>query len=115
MPRIRFIAVNFNNSHHTAKLLSSLCLQNGNGKDFAMDCVIVDNSTNDDDASRCRELSAGLAWVTYIRSETNLGYFGGLNRGLAVEGSSDADFVVIGNNDLEFEADFCQALIAVRP
>jgi hypothetical protein len=38
-----------------------------------------------------------------------------LNRGLAAERSSDLDFVVIGNNDLEFEPDFCQTLIAASP
>ena len=110
MSRINFIAVNFNNSHYTAKLLDSLRLQDGMGKEFAMDCVIVDNSTNSDQAVQCQELSAQCPWSSYIRSGENLGYFGGLNTGLAVEGVRDADFVIICNNDLEFEPQFCAEL-----
>ena len=113
MKSIRFITVNFNNSHYSAKLLDSLRLQNGIGQEFAMDCVIVDNSTNADEATHCREVSAGFGWVSYIRSEKNLGYFGGLNRGLAADRLIGSDFIVIGNNDLEFESDFCERLIAL--
>jgi GT2 family glycosyltransferase len=115
MPRIRFITVNFDNSHYSAKLLDSLRLQSGLGKEFEMDCVIVDNSTRSEEATRCREFSAGFPWVSYIRSDKNLGYFGGLNRGMAADGSRNADIIVIGNNDLEFESDFCERLIALIP
>ena len=80
-----------------------------------MDCIIVDNSTNSDEAMRCQEICAEFPWASYIRSEKNLGYFGGLNRGLAAARSNDADFVVIGNNDIEFEPDFCERLISLIP
>ena len=54
MKSIKFIAVNFNNSRYSVKLLDSLRLQSGLGKEFEMDCVIVDNSTRSDEATRCR-------------------------------------------------------------
>ena len=49
-----------------------------------------------------------------VRSEVNVGYFGGLNLGLAAVPRAENDLVVIGNNDLEFDADFSQRLDAQR-
>lgn len=115
MKSIRFIAVNFNNSHYSTKFLESLRLQTGIGGDFAVDSVIVDNSTKPEEATKCRELCEKIPWVSYIQSNKNLGYFGGLNRGLASDRLSSTAFIVIGNNDLEFEPDFCQRLIALTP
>jgi GT2 family glycosyltransferase len=41
-----------------------------------------------------------------------LGYFGGLNRGLAFSDNSAFDYVLVGNNDLVFREDFIEVLSA---
>jgi GT2 family glycosyltransferase len=79
-----------------------------------VECIIVDNSTDEEEAKDCRALSTSYSWVTYIRAPKNLGYFGGLNYGLSMTEFVDAAYVVICNNDLEFEEDFCEKLIRAR-
>jgi GT2 family glycosyltransferase len=111
LPLVAFVVVNFNNSSHTWTLCDSLALQQGLGTVFAIDCLIVDNSTDHEEMLECAELGHAYAWLRYIRSESNLGYFGGLNRGLAERPQDAASFVVVGNNDLEFSPSFCKRLI----
>jgi GT2 family glycosyltransferase len=108
---IRFLCVNFNNTIFSRKLVKSLEIQNGRLVDFSAECIIVDNSTDEQAAEDCRALSIGNSWVKYFRAPTNLGYFGGLNYGLSMMEAAEAAYVVICNNDLEFEEDFCERLI----
>src|SRR5262249_49095021 len=111
MPRVAFVVVNFNNSSYTKTLCQSLALQQGLGAAFAVECLVVDNSTDREQMTACEQLCASYAWLRYIPSSTNLGYFGGLNRGLAERPQDAAAFVVVGNNDLEFSPTFCRNLI----
>ncbi len=114
MLAIRFLCVNFNNASFSRKLVKSLETQNGRAVEFSVECIVVDNSTDERAAADCRALSTGYSWVTYIRAPKNLGYFGGLNYGLSMTDFVDAAYVVICNNDLEFEEDFCEKLIGAR-
>jgi GT2 family glycosyltransferase len=52
-----------------------------------------------------------LSWTNYIRSPNNLGYFGGLNLGIEHTDIDTQDFIIICNNDLEFESYFCEKLL----
>jgi GT2 family glycosyltransferase len=108
---IRFFCVNFNNTVFSRKLVRSLEIQNGRMVDFSVDCINEDNTTNEQEAEGCQSISTGHSWVTYIRAPKNLGYFGGLNYGLSMTEASDAAYVVVCNNDVEFEEDFCERLI----
>jgi GT2 family glycosyltransferase len=110
MRTIAFVTVNYNNSLYTDRLCASLAAQRGSGVSHAIQCSVVDNSTDSAAATACAQLAARYEWVRYIRSEQNLGYFGGLNRGLAERPQAGAEFVVICNNDLEFAPDFCEQL-----
>lgn len=109
---VRVINVSFNNAADSRKLIHSLELQQGHEPDFCVECVIVDNSTNEKDAAECEELSRNYSWVTYLRTPTNMGYFGGLNYGIAKSASREAMYTIICNNDLEFHSDFCRILAA---
>lgn len=114
MAAIKFLCVNFNNTICSTKLVKSLESQKGRLAECSVECIVVDNSTDEHAAADCRALSAGYFWVTYIRAPKNLGYFGGLNYGLSMTDLADAAYVVICNNDLEFEEDFCEKLIGAR-
>ena len=111
---LKFICVNFNNTDYSRKLVQSLELQTGRKELFSAECVIVDNSTNEQDAADCEDLSRAYPWVTYMRAPKNLGYFGGLNYGISACGRADAEYTVICNNDLQFRDDFCEKLLGTE-
>jgi GT2 family glycosyltransferase len=110
MTIIKFLCVSFNNADYSGKLVESLEHQQGRREEFSVDCVIVDNSTDDQDAAACERLAEKYSWVSYIRAPSNLGYFGGLNFGLEIANFSDSEYIILCNNDLEFDDDFCERL-----
>lgn len=113
MKHLCFIAVNFNNHGYSIALARSLARQRGLGEAFSVTLLVVDNSTDPADA---QGLGAGLgqfAWAQVLTTHANLGYFGGLNAGLKAMPPGQ-DLVIIGNNDLEFDDDFCLTLIGNR-
>jgi GT2 family glycosyltransferase len=114
MSIITFVCVNFNNSTYTEKLCRSLDSQICKEVKFSIRCIVVDNSTDNQDAGRLERYSGTLDWVEYIRSPENLGYFGGLNLGLRKVADKVSQYVVICNNDLTFETSFCLKLIAKK-
>jgi GT2 family glycosyltransferase len=105
---IYFVVVNFNNYLYTVSLCKSLSKQIGIFKKFDVKCIVVDNSTDTNDSRLLAEFSLGYPWIKISSPGKNLGYFAGLNHGLVqLNQLEPEDFVVIGNNDLEFEDDFC--------
>jgi GT2 family glycosyltransferase len=110
MKVIQFICVNYNNSEYSIEFCESLRRQNGLADDFALKCMIIDNSTSIKDSNALREYSADCSWVSCIKASKNLGYFGGLNLGLSSLNTCDSDYIVVCNNDLVFESDFCKKL-----
>ena len=111
MPLLRFICVNFDGADHTERLLASVAGQDGVSGEFSIDCIIVDNSTIAARARECERVVACYPFAKYIKAEANLGYFNGLNCGLATTMPGTPSFVVICNNDLRFDAEFCQMLL----
>jgi GT2 family glycosyltransferase len=108
MRQIEFIVVNFNNSAYTQRLLASLSRQQSPG--YSIRCNVVDNSTSTKEASDCEKIAGQYRWATYLRPSKNLGYFGGLNYGLGRTDRAATSFLVICNNDLEFDEQFCANL-----
>lgn len=107
---VYFICVNFNNSHFTKLALNSLDSRPTSVGSFEVLSVVVDNASNADDYASLQTICAGRQNVRLIRSEKNLGYFGGLNLGLSVITPSADDVVIIGNNDLTFPPEFFERL-----
>src|SRR5579862_2865994 len=68
--------------------------------------IVVDNGSTDDSA----ELAA-RAGAKVLRLERNMGFAAAVNRGIAE--AADADWVAILNNDVTFEADWLEKLLAV--
>jgi len=113
MQTVSFICVNFNNSQYTGKLCESLAAQRGCGEAFLVRCLVVDNSTDESDSVRLKTICRTYEWIQYIDSVANLGYFGGLNLGLEQRPQDHSQFVVLCNNDLEFDPSFCSELLAL--
>ncbi len=99
-----FICTNYNNSHYTGSAVETLI----NGEASPALIVVVDNDSKTDQKDELRRLMLGKPNVDVIFSEKNVGYFAGLNLGLhrALALVPDADAYIVGNNDLEFPADF---------
>lgn len=107
MKVIRFICVNFNNWEYTKEFCESLLCQHGLGVDFIIRCSIVDNSTDKQDSKNIHDFSNQYNWIDHIVAPRNLGYFGGLNYGLDRVENDEGDFLVICNNDLKVDSEFC--------
>ncbi len=99
-----FICTNYNNSHYTGTAVDTLL----RGEAPPALIVVVDNDSTKDQQDELRRLVSGQPNVELLFSEKNVGYFAGLNLGLhrARELEPDADAYIVGNNDLEFPADF---------
>lgn len=110
MKRLYFIVVNYNNYSYSVALARSLARQRGLGKWFLLELLVVNNSTNSEDSQELRKGLSVYPWAGVHETHANLGYFGGLNAGLKVM-PADQDFVIVGNNDLEFEEHFCASLL----
>lgn len=112
MPLIAFVCVNYRNSEFTLEFCRSLGRQSGWGEKFDMLCVIVDNSPDSLDSENLRQSVSESKWIKYLPSEENVGYFGGLNLGIEKLPVHDLDFLVLCNNDLNFDDSFCQTVVS---
>lgn len=111
MKKIAFVCVDYNGWNYTNKFCLSLMRQAGIGVDFSLRCVVVDNSKNEENSWNIKNGVASWEWVNHLPAGDNLGYFGGLNFGLNSLNLDDWDFVVICNNDIELDVDFCRDLV----
>ena len=105
---IFFVVTNFNNSRYTVQLYESIV--SSDVDDFRM--VIVDNASIQAEFTKLKIHFRAVTNVQLIRSQTNLGYFAGLNLGLSCVRNQvdDGDAIVIGNNDLIIDKKFAEQL-----
>ena len=71
--------------------------------------IVVDNASTDDSLGILRRLQPQ---AVILRNDTNLGFTGGCNRGLAYCLGQPFDYVLFLNNDLVMEPDFLDNLVA---
>lgn len=105
--KVAFISVNYNNYLISLNNISNILSLKG---DIEKDIVIVDNGSENRDYLSLKEGWPDVSNAKLIRSEKNLGYFGGLNIGLKSLTLSDYDYVIIANNDLIYKYDFLEVL-----
>jgi GT2 family glycosyltransferase len=103
------VVVNYNNSDFTKLLLESIFIS-GQTTQIGLSVVVVDNDSPRKDFQALQLICSPYSQVILLRSETNLGYFGGLNLGLSTLSLSKDDYVIVGNNDLTFTSDFFSLL-----
>jgi GT2 family glycosyltransferase len=114
MYKIAFICVDYNGWKYTSSLCKSLEQQFKHGIDFSITCIVVDNSMDNENSNILSDLLTEYKWAIYKKSPRNAGYFGGINIGLAELDLTEWDFVVVCNNDLDFDSEFCINLIKVK-
>lgn len=107
--KLGYVCTNFNNSAFTAEAVRTLLANEGHNYRI----VVVDNNSNHDNVAQLRELERYPA-VSLILNTENVGYFRGLNLGIRHlrEHYPDYEWLVVGNNDLEFPPDFGDHLAA---
>lgn len=105
--KVAFIAVNYNNYLISLNNINNIMNLKG---DIERDVIIVDNASISDDYRLLVEGKPELTNITIVRSEKNLGYFGGLKLGLESITPTEYDYVIIANNDLIYRYDFLQRL-----
>lgn len=106
--KLGYVCTNYNNSEFTILAVDSLMRNIGH----EIEIVVVDNASRRDEVLKLRPLAEKYATLQVIESAVNAGYFRGLNQGLAAlrQRRPDIDWVIAGNNDLEFPEDFCSTV-----
>lgn len=109
--KLGYICTNFNSSDVTVHAIRTLLANRGHD----IHVVVVDNQSSAIEVAKLNIVEA--EGVDVLRLKTNLGYFGGLNAGLHHLRSvrPDIEWMVVGNNDLEFSEGFCDRLEAIEP
>ncbi len=100
-PLVSVVTINYNHSKVTADCLDSL-------KQITypnIEIILIDNASPKEDASWLKE---AYPHVTYIQSETNLGFAGGNNLGIK---KAAGEYILLLNNDTEVEPDFLEPLV----
>ena len=85
------------------------------GHEYAI--AVVDNNSNPESVQQLKELAAEFPDIQLILNTDNVGYFRGLNIGIrdVREQHPAVEWMVVGNNDLEFPADFADTLSEHAP
>lgn len=110
--KFTFVAVVYNNYDDTYDFCRSL-------KDLVSDgarlvCILVDNSDNADIKRQIDSLAAEFSFVSTLKPDRNLGYFGAFNHFFASEFFDRETTVVLCNNDLMFQGDFCRQFVSSK-
>lgn len=99
-----FVCVNYNNSDFTKSLVESVIRQS-----HSTTVVVVDNKSKESEVKKLDSLQAVYpTQVKLIKSEENVGYFGGLNLGL--KDLPKTRPIIVGNNDLQYDSEFLNLL-----
>lgn len=106
--KIGYVCTNYNNSSYTLKAIQTLLVN----PRHAYKVVVVDNQSSAEDVVQLRELARCESAVQVIFNEENVGYFRGLNIGIRSLRAThpDIEWMVVGNNDLEFPENFSDCL-----
>lgn len=112
-PRVGFVCTNYNNSRFTRAAIESL---HAGSQWHDLRVVVVDNASEERDRAALVALQADYPEIEVVFNPENSGYFPGLNIGIARLRAvhPGIDLLVIGNNDLEFPADFVFQVAAAR-
>ncbi len=104
-----FVFTNYNSSEDTRNAIASI---NSTIEKSRYQIVVVDNNSNEESVKTLKNLDKDFSNVHLILSKENVGYFKGLNIGIKYLRSKfkEISYMVIGNNDLVFPANFCNSI-----
>jgi len=100
---VSIITVNYNNTVVTLDLLRSI--ENLHLKD--VEVVVVDNGSRDNPGPL---LKGHYPWITFVRSDINLGFAGGNNLGIR---RAKGEYFFFINNDTEFTHDILGRMVGL--
>ena len=108
---IAIVVPNWNGAGHLGPCVRSLAAQDHDG----FEIVVVDNGSVDDSLSILDALAREIAPVplTVLRNDINLGFAGGVNRGIRHALGSGVTAVALFNNDAVADAGWLSSLAAV--
>jgi GT2 family glycosyltransferase len=101
MKKVSVITVNFNQADVTEELLKSIFRVNTYP---LLEIIVIDNGSKE---NRVPHWLATYPTVTFIRSDQNLGFAGGNNKGIA---AATGDYFFLVNNDTEFTPGLVETL-----
>jgi hypothetical protein len=102
MKKVSVITVNYNQPLATEALLESIFNTNTY---FSMEIIVVDNGSTVDPLNPWK---LKYPAVNFIRSDSNLGFAGGINLGIR---EAIGDYIFIVNNDTEFTEELIDKLV----
>ena len=111
MPGIHVVVPNWNGADRLGPCVRSLAAQTFDG----VEIVVVDNASVDDSLDVLAALAAEIAPVplTVLRNDVNLGFAGGVNRGIRHALESGSMAIALFNNDAIADPGWLAALAAV--
>lgn len=98
---VSIITVNYNGYNDTCELIDSLRRY----ETYPYEIIVVDNASAENEALK---LKAGYPEIIAVRSEENLGFAGGNNKGYRY---ATGEYILYMNNDTEIKAPFLEALV----
>ena len=108
--KISFICTNYNSSIYTIECAESL-----RRISEEIDIIIIDNNSSETEKKLLQENLNSIPNLLIEFSDKNLGYFGGLNKGIEIsKRKGDFDLFIIGNNDLLFNDDLLESLESIK-
>lgn len=105
MPRVEVVVVTWNGREDTLRAVEAVLSQDSSAASGAVRVTVVDNGSNDGTGD---ELRRRFPEVRVLRHATNRGFTGGVRTGVE---ASDADEVVLLNNDAVPEPGWLNALV----
>lgn len=105
--RVWALVLMYGNEEITAACLESLLAQDYQ----ALSVLLIDNRAEDGGGARLR---AKFPAIQYLDAGGNLGFSGGMNRGLDYAVAHGADDVLVLNNDTTLESDCVRRLVDAR-
>lgn len=107
---IAYVCTNFNNTKFTRDAVKTLLTNPGH----QIHIVIVDNQSRSEGVAELEQLNRDYPQVKVIYNSDNVGYFRGLNVGIAHvrEQHPQVQVMLVGNNDLTFALDFVDSVAA---
>jgi GT2 family glycosyltransferase len=111
LPKIGVVIVNYNNFSDTISYINNCLL-----KQLSVDLTIavVDNDSDNESFSKLQEKFWDNPGIILIRNKTNTGYSGGNNLGIHSLENSGCEFILISNNDIEFDDDLLLKKLTVE-
>ena len=98
MKKIFLVVLNWNRAKDTLECLKTI--EELEVKNYQLHVIVVDNASVDDSKERLAKITLTNAKYHFLVNEENLGYAGGMNRGINYSLEKKGDYTMLLNNDV---------------